>query len=141
MTLVRPHPGSEIRVIGRLVNHYEILEKLGSGGMGEVYVARDSKLDRLVALKVLPPDLANDPERLGRFEREAKTLAAINHPNIVTIFSVEDAAIAVADRPFAIESGDDEARPEGEARIGWIGSVIPSSVMCPCCPSRTSWDT
>lgn len=71
--------------------HYEILEKIGSGGMGEVYLARDTKLDRHVALKVLPPELAGSAERRERFEREAKAIAALNHPNIVTVHSVEEA--------------------------------------------------
>ncbi len=71
------------------VGVYEILDLLGSGGMGEVYLARDTRLGREVALKVLPVDLAADPERLARFEREAKTVAALNHPNIVTLFGIE----------------------------------------------------
>jgi len=70
--------------------HYRILERIGAGGMGEVYLADDTKLERKVAVKILPPHLAADPERRQRFEREAKALAALNHPNIVTIFSVED---------------------------------------------------
>ena len=70
---------------------YQILESIGSGGMGEVYVAEDPKLSRKVALKVLPPEMAARPERLMRFEREAKAVAALNHPNIVTIHSVEEA--------------------------------------------------
>jgi serine/threonine protein kinase len=61
---------------------YEILAPLGAGGMGEVYKARDTKLDRLAALKVLPAAFAQDPDRLTRFEREAKVLASLNHPNI-----------------------------------------------------------
>jgi serine/threonine protein kinase/tetratricopeptide (TPR) repeat protein len=75
----------------RILAHYEILEKIGQGGMGEVYRARDRKLDRVVALKILPSALAGDPDRLGRFEREAKALAALNHPNIVHIYAVEHA--------------------------------------------------
>ncbi len=70
---------------------YEILAPLGAGGMGEVYRANDPRLKREVALKVLPAELASEPERLERFEREAQTLAALNHPHIVTIHSVEEA--------------------------------------------------
>jgi hypothetical protein len=71
--------------------HYRLMEPLGAGGMGEVYLAEDTKLERRVAVKILPPVLASDPERLHRFEVEAKALAALNHPNIVTIYSVEEA--------------------------------------------------
>jgi serine/threonine protein kinase len=78
-------------MIGKTLAHYEILEKIGSGGMGEVFRARDTKLGREVALKILPAEMAADPERLRRFEREAKAVAALNHPNIVTIHSVEHA--------------------------------------------------
>ena len=76
-------------MIGRTLSNYEITAKLGEGGMGEVFLAEDTKLDRKIALKVLPETLAADPERLQRFQREAKTVAALNHPNIVTIYSVE----------------------------------------------------
>ncbi|MGA2101788.1 MAG: serine/threonine-protein kinase, partial [Candidatus Sulfotelmatobacter sp.] len=69
---------------------YEIVGSIGAGGMGEVYRATDTKLGRDIALKVLPADMANDPERLARFRREAKTLAQLDHPNIVTIHSVEE---------------------------------------------------
>jgi Tol biopolymer transport system component/serine/threonine protein kinase len=77
-------------MIGQTLSHYKILEKLGSGGMGEVYVAEDTKLHRNVALKILPPEMASE-ERRHRFEREAQAIAALNHPNIVTVFSVEEA--------------------------------------------------
>jgi serine/threonine protein kinase/tetratricopeptide (TPR) repeat protein len=77
-------------LIGRTLAHYRIVSALGSGGMGEVYRATDTKLGRDVALKVLPPDMARDPERLARFQREARAVAALNHPHIVTIFSIEE---------------------------------------------------
>ncbi len=70
--------------------HYEIGEPIGKGGMGEVYRARDTKLDRDVAIKVLPEEFANDDERLARFEREAKLLASLNHPNIASIYGLEE---------------------------------------------------
>jgi serine/threonine-protein kinase len=72
------------------VGHYRIVAKLGEGGMGIVYLAEDERLRRKVALKMLPPGLASDPNRLARFEREVKSVAALNHPNIVTIYSVEE---------------------------------------------------
>src|SRR5271154_3407048 len=75
---------------GTQLGSYEIHSPLGAGGMGEVYRATDSKLGRDVALKVLPAEMAHDPERLARFRREAKALAQLDHPNIVTIYSVEE---------------------------------------------------
>src|SRR5438876_1041193 len=74
--------------IGDKLGHYEILAPLGAGGMGEVYKARDKQLEREVAIKVLPQALARDPERLARFDREAKVLAALNHPNIAMIYGL-----------------------------------------------------
>ena len=73
---------------GMKLTHYQILALLGAGGMGEVYRARDTRLDRDVAIKVLPERLANSPEARARFEREAKALAALSHPNLVAIFDV-----------------------------------------------------
>jgi TolB-like protein len=78
-------------LIGRSLGHYRITAAIGAGGMGEVYRATDTKLGRDVAIKMLPAAVAQDPERLARFEREARSLASLNHPNIVTIFSVEEA--------------------------------------------------
>ena len=77
-------------IIGTHVGGYHILSQIGAGGMGEVYLARDMKLGRNVAVKVLPPSFANDPDRLARFGREARLLAALNHPNIATIHGIEE---------------------------------------------------
>ena len=76
------NPGTKLGV-------YEILASLGSGGMGDVYRARDTKLGREVAVKVLPESFARDPERVARFEREARLLASLNHPGIATLYGLE----------------------------------------------------
>ena len=75
---------------GTRLGVYEVIASIGVGGMGEVYRARDTKLHRDVAIKVLPDVFAGDPDRLGRFEREAHTLAALNHPNIAGIYGLEE---------------------------------------------------
>ena len=75
---------------GQSIGPYQILAELGRGGMGEVYKARDTKLHRDVAIKVLPSLFVDDPDRLARFEREAHVLAALNHPNIAQIYGLED---------------------------------------------------
>ena len=76
---------------GTRLGVYEVTAQIGEGGMGQVYRARDTKLDRDVAIKVLPESLAGDPDRIARFQREAKTLAALNHPNIAAIYGLEEA--------------------------------------------------
>src|SRR5213078_2886042 len=76
--------------VGDKLGPYEILAPIGAGGMGEVYRAKDTKLDREVAIKVLPTAVAQDRERLARFEREAKVLASLNHPNIAQIYGLEE---------------------------------------------------
>ena len=75
---------------GAELGPYEILSLIGAGGMGEVYKARDSRLDRIIAIKILPDAFAQDKERLSRFEREARLLASLNHPNIATIHGFEE---------------------------------------------------
>ena len=97
---------------GTRIGAYEITSALGAGGMGEVYRARDTRLKRDVALKILPPSVAADPERIARFEREAELLAALNHPGIANIYGIEavDGALALV---MELVEGEDLS-----ARIG-----------------------
>ena len=84
--------------VGDRLGHYDVTALIGEGGMGEVYRARDTKLDRDVALKVLPQAFTEDPDRLARFQREAKVLASLNHPNICTVHDIGE----VDGRPFIV---------------------------------------
>src|SRR5262252_9107858 len=95
---------------GTHLGPYEIIAPLGAGGMGEVYRARDTKLDRDVALKILPDSFAHDPDRLTRFEREAKTLAALNHAHIAPIYGLEQSAFGSALVMELVEGEDLAAR-------------------------------
>ena len=115
-------PVAEDLVLGDTVAHYRIDAKLGEGGMGVVYRATDTKLDREVAIKILPGAFTRDPERLARFEREAKVLAALNHANIAQIYAVEQGAIVMElvegetlQRPLPFETGLRYARQIAEA--------------------------
>ena len=80
-----PHPGTRLGV-------YEVTAQIGEGGMGQVYRATDTKLKRQVAIKILPPSVAADHDRLARFQREAEVLASLNHPNIAAIYGLEDSS-------------------------------------------------
>src|SRR5262245_12776855 len=108
---------------------YEIVGLLGSGGMGEVYRARDTRLRRDVAIKVLPAALAADPERLGRFEREAQLLASLNHPNIATLHGIEERGGVTALVLELVEGDTLDARIHGARGFsranGRTGSGLP----------------
>ncbi len=83
-------------MVGPTISHYKVLEKIGEGGMGEVYRATDTKLNRDVALKILPQQFASDSQRMGRFQREAQVLASLSHANIGHIYGIEDAGATKA---------------------------------------------
>jgi Tol biopolymer transport system component len=108
---------------GTLLGPYEILAPLGAGGMGEVYRARDTKLKREVALKVLPQAFANDPDRMARFQREAEMLASLNHPNIAAIYGVEDRALVME-----LVEGDSPKGPLPLDEAWNIGSQIAAAL-------------
>src|SRR5215471_18662637 len=105
------------------IAHYKIIAKLGEGGMGEVWRATDTKLNRDVAIKILPEAFARDADHMARFEREAKVLASLNHPNIAAIYGVEDRAL--------IMELVDGAQPRGPLtwEEGWkIGAQIATAL-------------
>ena len=92
-------------MIGARLGLYEVTAKLGAGGMGEVWRAEDTRLGREVALKVLPAEFASDDERLARFEREAKVLASLNHPNIAHLYGLESAGPSLSEAGAEAEAG------------------------------------
>src|SRR5208337_321671 len=109
--------------IGTKLGPYEIVAPLGAGGMGEVYRARDSKLGREVALKVVPQAFAADAERMARFQREAQVLASLNHPNIAAIYGLEDSGGA---RALVMELVERIAEKEPLTRSRTAGPPSPS---------------
>ena len=99
---------------GTRLGFYEVLAKIGAGGMGEVYQAHDTKLGRDVAIKVLPANFVNDPERQSRFQREARMLAALNHANIATIYGMERSGWPAL--PYAQAHRTGTGRPDANQR-------------------------
>src|SRR5204862_381586 len=106
---------------GTRLGPYEITAAIGAGGMGEVYRARDTKLNRDVALKVLPEQVAADPDRLARFRREAQVLASLNHPNIAQIHGLEDGDAASA---LAMELGEGQTGRSPRRHLGVRRRVV-----------------
>ncbi|HEX9003896.1 MAG TPA: protein kinase, partial [Blastocatellia bacterium] len=109
-------------LIGQTISHYSVISVLGVGGMGEVYLARDSKLERKVALKLLPPQYTQDAGRIKRFEREARAVSALSHPNIIAIYEIGE----VESRHFiAAEYVDGQTLREllGEGRVAMKDAI------------------
>ena len=109
---------------GTRLGPYEVIAPLGTGGMGEVYRARDTKLNREVAIKVLPDSFASDPDRLARFQREAQTLASLNHPNIAAIYGIEESQDVRA-LVMELVEGDDLSQRIARGAIA-IDEALPS---------------
>jgi serine/threonine-protein kinase len=121
-------------MIGTTLAQFEIRAKLGEGGMGEVWLADDTRLGRRVALKILPADVAGDAERMARFEREAKVLASLNHPNIAHLYGLETAQACHPERAKRVE-GSPEARGDDEGT--GFSQPTPQSSMGPSTPASS----
>ena len=121
-------------MIGTTLAHYRITAALGAGGMGEVWRAHDEKLGREVALKVLPDEFAQDPDRMARFEREARVLASLNHPNIAHLYGLETSPVIPSEA---------EGRVEGPVRLASLAQGKPGGGKwrCRCIPPPRSFDS
>ena len=109
--------------VGSRLGHYDVTALIGEGGMGQVYQATDTNLDRQVAIKVLPEAFSGDPDRLARFEREGKVLASLNHPNIGAIYGLEKSGETRALVLELVEGPTLADRiAQGSSRIGWRNS-------------------
>src|SRR5215510_5267172 len=114
-------------MIGQTIAHYRVTEKIGEGGMGEVYRARDTQLGRDVAIKVLPAAFSADPDRLRRFEQEAQAAAALNHPNILAVYDIGQERL----RPERARSASESERGWGPASSdeSWLVTFIVSELL------------
>lgn len=109
-------------MIGKTLSHYRMVEKVGAGGMGEIYRAHDERLERDVALKVLPEVFASDAERMARFSREAQVLASLNHPNIAVIYGLEESD-GIRCLVLELVEGQTELKCDFPALVGFQGGV------------------
>src|SRR5215212_9139817 len=110
---------------GTRIGSYEVIAAIGAGGMGEVYRARDTRLNRDVALKILPEIFAADPERLARFEREAQVLASLNHPHIAQIYGIEEGPPEGGPYDSSVRAGNDSGLGAGNDSNGAAGFSRP----------------
>ena len=125
---------------GVKISHYKVLHSVGSGGMGEVYLAEDLNLERKVALKVLLPDFANDNERVRRFEQEAKSASALNHPNILTVFEVgafENTRYIATEFVRGKTLRDRMAGGAGDRHASALEALLEENILCRREDSRT----